>query len=72
MVYLIPFLSYLVGSKSLSARPSDPDTMTKTAVEAIASCSGKMQICAALRTHTFPRFTIDNSGFSNNTARCKG
>ena len=28
MVYLVPFLSYLAGSKSVSARPSDPDTMT--------------------------------------------
>ena len=40
-VYLLPFLSYLADSKSISARPSDPDMMTSTALEAIASSSGK-------------------------------
>ena len=45
MVYLLQFLSYLAGSKSVSVRPSprpfDPDTMTNTTVEAIASLGGK-------------------------------
>ena len=45
MVYLLPFLSYLACSKSVSAcpsaRPSDPDTTTNAALEAIASSSGK-------------------------------
>ena len=45
MVYLVTFLSYLVGSKGVlahpSARPSDPDTITNTALEATASSSGK-------------------------------
>ena len=35
------FLSYLAGSKSVSARPpADPDTMTNTTLEATASSSG--------------------------------
>ena len=34
-------LNYLAGSKSVSARPPDPDTMTNAALEAIASSSGK-------------------------------
>ena len=37
MVYLLPFMSHLAGS----IRPSDSDTMTNTASEAIASSSGK-------------------------------
>ena len=37
MVYLLPLLSYLAGSKSVSTCPSDPDTMTNTALEAIVS-----------------------------------
>ena len=37
MVYLWPFLNYLTGSKSVSARPSHPDTMTNTALVAIAT-----------------------------------
>ena len=41
MVYLVQFLSYLAVSKSVSARPSDPDTMTNTSYEATASTSGK-------------------------------
>ena len=41
MVYLLPFLSYLAGSKRVAARPSDPDTMTNTTLESIASSSGK-------------------------------
>ena len=44
MVYLLPFSSYLAGYKGESfprVRPSDPDTMTNTALEAIASSSGK-------------------------------
>ena len=41
MVYLLPFWSYLAGSKSVSACPSDPDTMTNTALEAAASSSDK-------------------------------
>ena len=40
-VYLLPFLSYLAGSKSVYAHPSNPDTMTTTAIEAPASSSGK-------------------------------
>ena len=40
MVYHSPFLSYLAGSKSVSPRPSDLDTMTNTAPEATASSSG--------------------------------
>ena len=44
MAHILPFLSYLAGSKSVSARlpprPSDPDTMTNTALEAVASSSG--------------------------------
>ena len=38
MVHLLPFLSYLAGSKSVSVRPH---TMSNTALEAIASSSGK-------------------------------
>ena len=34
MVYLLPFLSHLAGSKSFSARSSDPDTMANAALEA--------------------------------------
>ena len=46
MVYLLLFLSYLSGSKSVSPayppfRPSDPDMMTMTALEAIASSNDK-------------------------------
>ena len=37
----MPFLSYLGGSKSVSARPSDPNTMANTALDATASSSGK-------------------------------
>ena len=45
MVYLLPFVSYLAGSKSVqSIRPSDPDTMTNTSHEAIAASSGKITI----------------------------
>ena len=40
IVYLLPSLSHLAGPKSVSARPSDPDTMTNTALEATASSSG--------------------------------
>ena len=36
--------SYLTGSKCVSVRRSDPDTMTNTALEAIASSSGKKAI----------------------------
>ena len=32
MVYLLPFSSYLAGSKSVSARPSDSDTNTNNAL----------------------------------------
>ena len=35
VVYLVPFRGYLDGSKSISARPSDPDKMTITALKAI-------------------------------------
>ena len=35
-------LSYVAGSKSVSVRPSDPDTMTNTALKAIDSSSGKI------------------------------
>ena len=45
VVYLLPFLNYLAGSKSVSVRlpilPYDPDTMTNTALEAIASSNGE-------------------------------
>ena len=45
MVYLLPLLSYLGFCKGVSARgsvrPSAPDTMTSTALEATASSSGK-------------------------------
>ena len=43
MVYLIPFISYLAGSKSVSARRFDTDTMAINAVEASASSSGKKE-----------------------------
>ena len=41
MVYILPFLSYLAGCKRDLAHPSDPDTMTITNLEDIASSSGK-------------------------------
>ena len=41
LVYLVPVLSYLAGSESVSANPSDPIMMTKTALESIASSSGE-------------------------------
>ena len=41
-VCLLPFLSFLASSNSF--RPSDSDTMTNTAVEAIALSSGKNAI----------------------------
>ena len=41
MVYLLPLFSYLAGFKGVSVRPSDPDTMTNTGLEVIASVSGK-------------------------------
>ena len=40
MVYLLPFSSYIAGSKSVSVSPSDLETMTNTASDA-ASSSGK-------------------------------
>ena len=40
-LYLLPFFRYLAGSRSTSARSSDPDTMTNTALQAIASSSDK-------------------------------
>ena len=40
IVYLLPFLSYLAGPKSVSVRSFDKDTMRNTAVEATASSSG--------------------------------
>ena len=45
-VYLVPFVSYLAGSKSVSARrrPSDVNTMTNTALEGIASSSGNNRV----------------------------
>ena len=45
VVCRLPFLSYLAGFKSVSANPFDPDTMTKTALEATASSSDKTQDC---------------------------
>ena len=39
MVYLLPFLSYLAGFKSVSTYPSDPDRITNTALEAITLSS---------------------------------
>ena len=57
MVYLVPLLSYLVGSKSVSvrpsARPSDPDIMTNTALEAIASSRGKIAISLSFAFNVF-------------------
>ena len=48
MVSLLPFLSYLADSKSVSVRlpvrPSDPDTTTNTNLRAIASSSGKKTV----------------------------
>ena len=45
MVYLLSLLSYLAGFQRVSirqlARPSNPDTMTNTALEDIGSSSGK-------------------------------
>ena len=41
MFHLLPCLSYFAGSKSVSACQSDPDTMTNTALEAMALSSGK-------------------------------
>ena len=41
MVYLLSFFSYLSGSKSVSARPSDQDTIRNTPIEASASSGGK-------------------------------
>ena len=40
IVYLLPFLSFLAGSKSVSARSSDANMMATTALD-IASSSGK-------------------------------
>ena len=51
MIHLLTFLSYLAGSKSVSARPSDPDTITNTALEAIASSSGKTRSAEYVQTH---------------------
>ena len=42
-------MTYLAGSKRISVRPSDPDTMTDTAPEAIASSSGKNFIFVLLQ-----------------------
>ena len=42
MVYLLPFLSYLAGSKSSSAHPSGSDTMTNTTLKALTSSSSKI------------------------------
>ena len=41
VAYLLTFLSYLAGSKIVSVRPTDLDTMTNIALEATASPSGK-------------------------------
>ena len=41
LIYLLPFLSYLAGSKGVPVSPSVADTMTNAALEAIASSSGK-------------------------------
>ena len=43
MVYLLPFSSYLAGPKSVSSRPSDPETMTNIALEATAYCCVEWQ-----------------------------
>ena len=40
-IVVLTLLSYLAGSKDVSARPFDPDTTTDTALEATASSSGK-------------------------------
>ena len=42
LVYLLLFLSYLVGSQSVSARPSDQDTKTNTALEATVRRAAKI------------------------------
>ena len=46
----IPILSYLAGSKSVSVRPSDPDTMTNTALESIiwSSCKNDCRLTKML------------------------
>ena len=61
VVYLLPFLSHLADCKSVSARPPDPDTMTNTALETIASSSGNN----AGRLGRRP--TLDNSFMLNGT-----
>ena len=53
MAYLLSFLSYLAVSKSAlrfrqSTRPSDPNTMTNTTLEATASSTGKSGGTASL------------------------
>ena len=58
MVYLLPFLSYLAGSKSVSVRPPDLDTMRNTVLEAIASPSGKTVSTSVITT---PRDTAYTS-----------
>ena len=40
MVYLLLFFSYLNGPKSISTRPSDPDTMTT--VQKLSLCQAAM------------------------------
>ena len=40
VVYLLPVSSYLAGSKNISVRPSDPDTIKNTGLETTASSSG--------------------------------
>ena len=53
MVYLLTFLSYSAGSKSVSARPSDLDTMTNTALEATASSSANESgLCKTISSRT--------------------
>ena len=53
MDYILRFLRYLVGSKSVSFRLSDPDAMSNTALETITS-SG----CKKLLNQQIPAITL--------------
>ena len=67
MVYLLPFLSYLVGPKNVCARPSDPDTMTNTVLEATASSSGQIRIMLLSITCSL---TNPHEQISQETSQC--
>ena len=56
-ISLLPFSSYLAGSKSVYARTPDLDTMTNTALKAIASLSDKnLNAVHDCIDATFPKF----------------